>query len=164
MLKTEKTLNNLLKIYRKDFPNKNIFSYEELEKEIIKSIKESERSIKEHKIEAIAKKVEEENRQAVGQMALIVSLITSFLSLFNSILFFSMDDRSANYSHLIVVLLFLFLLYITVFIGNEIQTKSKNIAAYYTVKLYCIEIIEKENRVKPKTIKVRINHKKIQVK
>ena len=143
--KENKTLAGLRLCYYKDFKVKKIYfeSFEDFEKNLISKIRSSDRSVKDQKIEAIAKLEQNKHKNFLS----IITLILSFTGLIISSLFNIANNETLGVIALIAMLL-IELLYVLIIQAGGLHRKTYENISYYTIKLQCIEEIEKDSKEK----------------
>lgn len=158
MDKTLKNLNESLKNDKRS-SNENFSSYSKLKEEIIKNIKENEKNLEEQKLEAIAKIEEHKNKNITG----LVSIIISYLSLGIA---FTSSFYKGKAIGIIIFAIIIAIVTIYVLISNTVgeQVRAYKECSYYTIKLYCIEEIEKDRKKKIKQKSIIQNKKQHSLK
>lgn len=136
--------------FKKDCSNE----FEKLKKEIIDKIKKSKRSVEDQKIEAIAKIEEKKNNQMLSTIATSLSFSGLAFSLIS--LIFQVVDKMPteqvvkNLENKIdvlrILIIALIIIGVILFVVFGIQKSNYKTISYYTVKLYCIECIEENNK------------------
>lgn len=148
--KENKTLIGLRLCYNKDFKSKEICfaSFEVFERELIDSIKSSDRSIKDQKIEAIAKLEQNKHRNHMSRIAMIISFISLLVTFFTKYLDTEMildNEIFATAAYMLICLILI--VEIMVLIAGDLNKRIYENISYYTIKLNCIEKIEKDKKI-----------------
>lgn len=148
--KENKTLTGLRICYNKDFKCQKIYfeSFETFEKELIDSIKSSDRSVKDQKIEAMAKLEQNKHRNHMSRIAMIVSFISLIVTFFIKFLDTEMIPDNETFATAVYMLICLILVVETiVLIAGDLNKRIYEKISYYTIKLNCIEKIEKDRKI-----------------
>ena len=146
------TLENLKYCLQKDFVDDESLKFEDIEKQIMKKIKDK-KSLSGVKLETIAKIEEYKNRQLISGFALLVSLVGIELSLLLNGFERGTTEFAINFG---VATLCVLVLVIHIIIAVNQHVKNYKYISYYTIKLRCIEKIEKENSKQINNLQKRI--------
>lgn len=144
MQKIPTTLENLTDNFNNDFKEDKSSDFLDLEKQIIEKVKLYD-SLQGTKLETIAKIEEHKNKQLISGFSLLLSVVSIEFSLLSNVF----EKGSFGYSLCLVIsFILLVVLVIQVAIAINQHVKNYKLISYYTVKLHCIEKIEKEQNEK----------------
>lgn len=158
-MKSFTTIDNLRTMFKEDFSKGYENQFVKLKKDITRELQESKRSLEDHKIEAMAIIKEHEHRELMADVALGISVSSMVMTLI-----LTMTELSQNTNIQYVILLISIALMVGIFWASFMVLKLQRIkykkVAYYAVKLYCIETMEKRAQTKVIVKKKRAKSKK----
>lgn len=146
-------------MFKEDFSNGDENQFVKLKEDIICELQEPQRSLEDHKIEAMAIIKEYEHRELMAAVAFGISVSSIVMTLILTMMELSKDTNIKQIILLICIALMTVIFFVSFMVLKLQRIKYKKID-YYTVKLYCIEIMEKKESRKAKMKKKCTKSKK----